>query len=77
MNGELYQIGLPIDKLSNVLMNWTCVEPRQLLVVNPSKKQEDYVVIETNHTELASAIIRDVPEALVKARNVQLKVLKL
>lgn len=76
MNGELYQIGLPIDKLSNVLMNWTCVEPRQLLVVNPSKKQEDYVVIETNHTELAAAIIRDVPEALVKTRNVQLKVLK-
>lgn len=77
MNGELYQIGLPIDKLSNVLMNWTCVEPRQLLVVNSSKKQEDYVVIETNHTELAAAIIRDVPEALVKTRNVQLKVLKL
>lgn len=77
MSGELYQIGLPIDKLSNVLMNWTCVEPRQLLVVNPSKKQEDYVVIETNHTELAAAIIRDVPEALVKTRNVQLKVLKL
>lgn len=76
MNGELYQIGLPIDKLSNVLMNWTCVEPRQLLVVNPSKKQEDYVVIETNHTELAAAIIRDVPEVLVKTRNVQLKVLK-
>lgn len=77
MNGELYQIGLPIDKLSNVLMNWTCVEPRQLLVVNPSKKQEDYVVVETNHTELAAVIIRDVPEALVKTRNVQLKVLKL
>lgn len=77
MNGELYQIGLPIDKLSNVLMNWTCVEPRQLLVVNPSKKQEDYVVVETNHPELAAAIIRDVPEALVKKRNVQLKVLKL
>lgn len=76
MNGELYQIGLPIDKLSNVLMNWICVEPRQLLVVNPSKKQEDYVVVETNHTELAAVIIRDVPEALVKTRNVQLKVLK-
>lgn len=76
MNGELYQIGLPIDKLSNVLMNWICVDPRQLLVVNPSKKQEDYVVVETNHTELAAVIIRDVPEALVKTRNVQLKVLK-
>lgn len=76
MNGELYQIGLPIDKLSNVLMNWICVEPRQLLVVNLSKKQEDYVVVETNHTELAAVIIRDVPEALVKTRNVQLKVLK-
>lgn len=76
MNGELYQIGLPIDKLSNVLMNWTCIEPRQLMVVNPSKKQEDYVVIETGHTELASAIIRDVPDSLVKIKDVQLKVLR-
>lgn len=77
MNGELYQIGLPIDKLSNVLMNWTCYEPRQLMVVNPSKKQEDYVVVETNHMELAAAIIRDVPGARVKKMNTQLKVVKL
>ena len=74
---ELYQIGLPMDKLSNVLMNWTCYEPRQLMVVNPSKKQEDYVVVETNHMELAAAIIRDVPDARVKKMNTQLKVVKL
>ncbi|MEI3469555.1 MAG: hypothetical protein V8Q76_13130 [Bacteroides intestinalis] len=43
MNDELYQIGLPLERLSNVLMNWTCYEPRKI-IISPSMKQEDYVV---------------------------------
>lgn len=74
MDGELYQIGLPIDWLSCVLMNWSCLEPRQVLVLNPSKKQEDYVVVETSHVELAAFIVRDIPEAQVKKTTAQLKI---
>lgn len=73
---ELYQIGLPIDRLSNVMMNYICYEQRQRMLISPSSKQEDYLVVETRHAEFAAAIIKDVPEAKVRilkeARNVRL-----
>lgn len=73
---ELYQIGLPIDRLSNVMMNYICYEQRQRMLISPSSKQEDYLVVETRHAEFAAAIIKDVPEAKVRilkeARNIRL-----
>lgn len=77
MNNELYQIGLPLERLSNVLMNWTCYEPRKKIIISPSMKQEDYVVVETRHTELASEIIKDVPEAKVKILKEPVKIVKI
>lgn len=40
-------------------------------------KQEDYVVVETRHTELASEIIKDVPEAKVKILKEPVKIVKI
>lgn len=76
-NDLLFQIGLPTDRLSNVVMNWSCYEPRQVMVVSPSRKQADCVVVETHHAELASAILRDVPEAMVKTRELTLKITRM
>ncbi|MDO4757407.1 MAG: hypothetical protein Q4A54_13740 [Parabacteroides sp.] len=77
IDNKLYQIGLPLDRLSNVLMNWNCYEPRRKVVISPSMKQEDYVVVETRHTELAYAIIKDVQEAKVNILNEPVKIVKI
>jgi hypothetical protein len=63
---KLYQIGLPIEKLSFVTFHWANRnEPRKKLFLYPSQKQPDYVVVETRSMELAAMIIRDIPEARV------------
>ncbi len=74
---KLYQIGIPIDSLSNVLLNYTCFEPHEKIVITPSSKDENLVVIETRHTELAAAIISDVKEAKVKIVDIPVKIVKL
>lgn len=66
MNEILYQIGLPIENLSNGHLNWTCYEPRQKMLVSPSTKTEGWAVVETRHLELAAAIVRDIPVAKLK-----------
>ena len=73
MNEKLYQIGLPIEKLSNVLLNWTCYEPRQKFLVSPSIKMEGWSVVETRHAEFAAAITQDVPDSKVKILDVPVK----
>lgn len=75
--GELFQIGLPIDRLSNVLLNWNCYEPRQKFIVYPSDKTEDWAVVETRHAEFAAAIIKDVEEAKVKILDKSVKVVSI
>ena len=77
MNDKLYQVGLPIDKLSNVLLNWTCYEPRQKMLVSPSAKTEGWVVVETRHAEFAAAIVNDVEEAKVHIADQPVKTVKL
>lgn len=74
---QLYQIGLPIERLSNVLLNWSCYEPRQRLIVSPSTKTEGWAVIETRHTEFAAAVINDVPEAKVKMADIPVKIVSI
>lgn len=74
---KLYQIGLPIEKLSNVLLNWTCYEPRERFLLSPSQKNEGWAVIETRHTEFAAAIIQDVPDAKVNIVDKPVKMIQL
>lgn len=65
MGNDLYQIGLPVASLSTVLMNWTCFNRPEKLLISPAKK-DDWAVVELRNPELAAAIIKDVPEAMVK-----------
>lgn len=65
-NENLHQIGLPIDRLSNVLLNWTCYEPHRPIFITPSSKTEGWAIVETRDTELAAAILKDVPEARLR-----------
>lgn len=73
MNDTLYQIGLPIENLSNVHLNWTCYEPRQKMLISPSTKTEGWAIVETRHLEFAAAIVRDVPVAKLKELEVPVK----
>ena len=73
MKDKLYQIGLPIECLSTVLMNWTCFEPMERVLFSPSSKTKGWVVIETRHEEFASAVVRDVSQAKVKILDQQVK----
>ena len=77
MNEILYQIGLPIENLSTVLMNWTCYEPRQKMLISPSSKTADFVVVETRHFEFAAAIVRDIPVARLVELKQRIKEVKL
>lgn len=77
MNEVLYQIGLPIESLSTVLMNWTCYEPRQKMLITPSSKTADLVVVETRHFDLAAAIVRDIPVARLAELKQPVKEVKL
>lgn len=77
MNETLYQIGLPIENLSTVLMNWTCYDPQQKILISPSSKTADLVVVETRHFELAAAIIRDIPAARLAELKQPVKIVKL
>ena len=73
MNETLYQIGLPIENLSNVLLNWTCYEPRLKMLISPSTKNEGWAVIETRHLEFAAVIVKDVPMAKLKEVEQRIK----
>ena len=77
MNEVIYQIGLPIENLSTVLMNWTCYEPRQKMLITPSCKTADLVVVETRHFDLAAAIVRDIPVARLAELKQRIKEVKL
>ena len=58
MGNDLYQIGLPVASLSTVLMNWTCFNRPEKLLISPAKK-DDWAVVELRNPELAAAIIKD------------------
>lgn len=40
MGNDLYQIGLPVASLSTVLMDWTCFNRPEKLLISPAKKDE-------------------------------------
>lgn len=76
MNGELFQIGLPVASLSTVLMDWTCFNRPEKLLISPAKKDE-WAVVELRNPELAAAIIKDVPEAMIKVVQQPVKVVQI
>lgn len=77
INGnDLYQIGLPVASLSTVLMDWTCFNRPEKLLISPAKKDE-WAVVELRNPELAAAIIKDVPEAMVKVVQQPVKVVQI
>ena len=63
MGNDLYQIGLPVASLSTVL-------------ISPAKKDE-WAGVELRNPELAAAIIKDVPEAMVKVVQQPVKVVQI
>ena len=76
MGNDLYQIGLPVASLSTVLMNWTCFDRPEKLLVSPARK-EDWAVVELRNPELVAAILKDVPEAMVKIVRQPVKVVRI
>lgn len=63
---NLHQLGLPIERLSSVLLNWTCFEPRRQMLISASTKTEGWAIVETRDSQLAAAILKDVPEARLR-----------
>ena len=70
---NLHQLGLPIERLSSVLLNWTCFEPRRQMLISLRgstdkhlTKTEGWAIVETRDSQLAAAILRDVPEARLR-----------
>ena len=76
INKELFQIGLPVASLSTVLMNWTCFNRPEKLLISPAKKDE-WAVVELRNPELSAALIKDVPEAMVKVVQQPVKVVQI
>lgn len=76
MGNDLYQIVLPVASLSTVLMNWTCFNRPEKLLISPAKKDE-WAVVELRNPELAAAIIEDVPEVMVKVVQQPVKVVQI
>ena len=62
--GRLYQIGLPVNKLSSVMMFWS-TQQMPTMVIHKSNKTENYCVIEIRNDLLANAIISNVSEARI------------
>lgn len=73
---DLFRIGLPVASLSTVIMEWTCFNREGILVIHPAKT-EDWAVVELRNPQLAAAIIKDVPEALLNVTRTNEKIIKL
>ena len=62
--------------MSTVLMNWTCFNRPEKLLFSPARK-DDWAVVELRNPELAAAILKDVPEAMVKIVRQPVKVVRI
>lgn len=69
---ELYQIGVPIEKLSTVIMLWDSYERPCKLLVSPAKT-EGLAVVEIRHLQLSAAIIKTLPDSKVNILKVVVK----
>ena len=74
---KLYQIGIPVQELSTVYMEWFTTLPRQRFIVSPSQKNEDLCVIETRDRIFAAMIVKDLPHAKIHEENCLSKIIKI
>lgn len=74
---DLYQIGVDASCMGCVAMNWYNEEPRQKMIITPSVKSENIVVVETRDPKLASAIMQDIRGARVHIEKIQEKTTKI
>jgi len=74
---DLYQIGMPVERLSSAFMLWTAYERPCVMVVYPAKTEE-WAVVELRDTELAAAIIETVRDCRVEiVKNMPVKHVKI
>lgn len=59
---KLYQLGVPLHRLSYIFMLWDCFDPKRPILIQPSKKSDDIVIVELSHTLLVAQIVKDLPE---------------
>ena len=64
-SGWLYQIGVPITKMSTVMMFWHSFS-RPRMAIHPSQKDEDLAVLEVRHDLFANALVEYIPDAKLK-----------
>lgn len=73
---ELYQIGVPVEKLSTVMMLWDSYERPCKLLISPAKT-EGLAVVELRHMVLSSEIVKLLPECKLKIVNEPVKIIKI
>ena len=73
---ELYQIGLPVECLSTVIMLWDSYERPCKLLINPANT-EGWAVIELRNTLLASEVTKTIPQSRVKILDIPVKQVKI
>lgn len=73
---DLYQIGLPVERLSTVFMLWSAYERPEKILVSPAKT-DDWAVIELRNVPLAASIIQTVEACKVKIVKEPVKTVRL
>lgn len=76
MIGDLYQIGVPVERLSTVFLLWDSYERPCKLLISPAKT-EGMAVVEFRHTLLAAEIVKTLPESKVHILDQPIKTVKL
>lgn len=74
--GKLYQIGMPVERLSTVFMLWSAYERPGKILVYPAKT-DDWAVVELRDTRLAADIVETVKEAMVKEVDKPVKMIQI
>lgn len=76
MNEIIYQIGMPVERLSTAFMLWVSYErPCKILVL--SAKTDDWAIIELKHEALAAAITETIHDCQVAKMNITNKIIQL
>jgi len=73
---DLYQIGVPVERLSTVMALWDSHERPCKLIVSPAKA-EGLAVVEFRHTLLAADITKTLPDSKIKIVNQPLKTISI
>lgn len=69
---DVYQIGMPVERLSTVIMLWVAYERCCSLEIKKAKT-EDWAVVELKHSVLAAEITDTVKDCKVRIMKVNTK----